>query len=429
MLKAGFARLDITPPLGCPVDGYFNKRVARKILDPLYLNAIALNDGERTLIMIAADVEGLDAVDARALKEIITDRTGVPSEYIVLSALHQHTSFMLRHKETGHLPSAYAEVLYAKFGDAAEIAVEDMSDTVVYSAEKETEEPIAFVRRYFLDNGQSVTNPSPNQISHIASRCAEADNTVRLLRFKREGKNDIALVNFSTHPDVIHGENISADWPGFVRRFVESDRSDVSCLFFNGAEGDSNHIDFIKGRKDGYEHSRHMGRVIANAVKDMWDNMDEHKDGKLFAEMKTIYNKSNTDGEDRYEECREHLKAYAEKRPGVTFTLESVAFARRVVEIREKLTVYRPLYVTVAGIGDVAIVGFSGEPFAEYGAAAREAAKGRFTLTFGLTNGHQGYLPSSEAFAQGGYESKASRFTPTLEAEAISAAKEMLDKL
>ena len=49
-------------------------------------------------------------------------------------------------------------------------------------------------------------------------------------------------------------------------------------------------------------------------------------------------------------------------------------------------------------------------------------------MEINYTNGHQGYLPSAEAFAQGGYESKTSRFTPTLESEAISAAKEMLDK-
>ena len=78
--------------------------------------------------------------------------------------------------------------------------------------------------------------------------CTESDNNVRLLRFKRSGKNcdkkDIAFVNFSTHADVIHGNKISADWPGFTRRFVEKD-IDALCICTVGFEGDSNHCNYL----------------------------------------------------------------------------------------------------------------------------------------------------------------------------------------
>ena len=429
MLKAGFARLDITPPFGTPLDGYQRPRVVKAILDPIELNAIALCDGEKTVVMIAGDLEGLDAVDANHIKDIIFKRLGIARESIVLSALHQHTSFMLRHKETEHLPTSYAEVLYTKFGDVAEMAISDMAECELLTAEKETPEPLAFVRRYRLDSGKAVTNPTPAQIPHIVSRLAEADNTVRLLRFRREGKKDVALVCFSTHPDVVHGENVSADWPGFTRRFVESDNQDVSCLVFTGAEGDSNHLDFMGEKKNGYEHSRHMGRVIADTVKEIWDSATLHNCDRLFAEMRTIYTKSNTEGEEKYDECKAFLKAREEGTLGYNPEIEEVAYARRVIEIREKMTIYRPLNITVVGIGDVAIVGFGGEPFTEYGAAVREAAGGRFTLTFCLTNGHQGYLPSARAFSEGGYEAKSSRFTASLQDEAISATREMLKKI
>ena len=33
--RAGFARADITPPLGTPIVGYFERRVARGVLDAL----------------------------------------------------------------------------------------------------------------------------------------------------------------------------------------------------------------------------------------------------------------------------------------------------------------------------------------------------------------------------------------------------------
>ena len=429
MLKAGFARLDITPPFGCPLDGYQRPRQVKCILDPLYINALALSDGERTMVLIAGDVEGMDEVDCKVIKDGIFARLGSPEEQVVLCSLHQHTSFMLRHKETGHLPAAFAEVLYAKYGDVAEMAVADLADATLFTAERKTDEALAFVRRYRLDDGRAVTNPAPNQVPHIVARLAEADNTVRLLRFKRQGKNDVALVNFSTHPDVVHGENVSADWPGFTRRFVESDNPDVSCIFFTGAQGDSNHLDFMGKKRDGYEHSKHMGRVIADTVKKIWDEAVPHLDGKLFAAIKTIYNRSNTEGEEKYDECKAFLKAREMKALGYEPDIESVAYARRVVEIREKMTVYRPINVTVVGIGDVVIAGFGGEPFTEYGAAVRTAAGGRFALTFCLTNGHRGYLPSKEAYAQGGYEAKGSRFTPTVQEECIEAVKELIKRM
>lgn len=428
MLKAGFARLDITPPFGTPLDGYFSDRFVKGVLDPIELNAIALNDGEKTVVMIAADMLGVYVEDAEAIKALIFDRIGLPKECVVISALHQHTSFRLYRKGVDHLPPAYAEILYQKFADIAQMAIDDMSEAQVSSAEKLAEEPIAFVRRYVTKDGTYVTNPPPKVIPTLAGRCAEADNTVRMLRFKREGAKDIALVNFSTHPDVVHGEKVSADWPGFTRRFVESDNPDVSCIFFTGAQGDSNHVDFLGKIRDGYAHSRHMGRVVANAVKELWDKTTPHEDGKLFAGIKDIYNKSNTTGEEKYEECVAFEKARLAGTLGYQPHIEECAFARRVIDIRENMTIYRRLPVTVVGIGDIAIVGFGGEPFTEYGAAAREAAGDRFTLTFCATNGYQGYLPSAKAFSEGGYEAASSRFTPTLQDQAIEAAKELLDQ-
>jgi hypothetical protein len=92
------------------------------------------------------------------------------------------------------------------------------------------------------------------------------------------------------------------------------------------------------------------------------------------------------------------------------------------------MTIYRPLPVTVIGISDIVITGFAGEPFTEYGEAVRHAAGSRFALTFIQTNGSQGYLPSAQAFEQGGYEPASSRFTSTLEEEAIAAASELMAK-
>jgi hypothetical protein len=97
------------------------------------------------------------------------------------------------------------------------------------------------------------------------------------------------------------------------------------------------------------------------------------------------------------------------------------------VAIRENMTIYHTLPITVMSLGEVAVVGLGGEAFTEYAASIRETSKDRFVLTLALTNGHQGYLPSDKAFAEGGYEAKGSKFTAGLQDQVTAKVKEMLE--
>ena len=428
MLQAGFARVNITPPLGCPVDGYFKDRSAKGYLDTLELNALALSDGERRVVMIAGDVLGIMMEDVAVIKELVSAATGLDNEHIVLSALHQHTSIFLKYQKAKNLPTEYVNILYRKFADVAQMALADLADATLSTGEKETAEPIGFVRRYYLNNGKVATNPGKDVLPLVTGRCDESDNTVRVLRFTREGKKDIALLNFSTHPDVIGGEYYSADWPGFARRFFEADVPDTACLFFTGTEGDSNHADFLGEKRSGYAHSRHMGRLVADAAIGVWGKMTPRACDRVDAKMTSIFNKSNTVGEEQYEQQKAMYEAFYAGTLDFKPTGEQLAFARRVIHIREEMGIYRELPITAVSLGDVVIVGFAGEPFTDYGREVRRVAGDKYAVTLCLTNGYQGYLPTAKAFAEGGYEAANSHFTPTLQKEAIGAVEALLQQ-
>ena len=52
MLKTGYARTDVTPPLGLPIDGYYKDRFVEGVLDPLEVCCIAIDcDGKKVLIL------------------------------------------------------------------------------------------------------------------------------------------------------------------------------------------------------------------------------------------------------------------------------------------------------------------------------------------------------------------------------------------
>ncbi len=436
MMKAGFSRLDITPPLGSDLSGYFTRRAAKGVLDPLYINAVAIQNGTQTLVLIAIDYIGIDFEHSTKIRELISERTSVPTDCIIISALHQHTSPCIADVKkwfTALRDDTFLEILYRKLGDAAVMAMDDLKDASLSTASKETDEPISFVRRYFTKENGVQTNPSTSK-NILLGRCDEADNTVRLVRFSREGANDIALVNFSTHPDVIGGEYISADWPGFTRRFVEEYIPGVSCAFFTGCQGDSNHIDFFKPKteriknNDGYCHSRYMGETVAAAVKDMWNNTKPCDSTDIFAKSVTVYNRTNLQDVDKYDEYKAWYDDYEAGRLGYDPSIAELAYASRIIQLRTS-KIFRPIPISVLGFGDILFVGFGGEPFTSYGDAIRALAPDKFVVCAVCTNGYEGYFPTKEAFEQGGYEALSSLFTPSVEEEIISAVNGIFKSL
>ena len=90
--KAGFARVDITPPLGTPIVGYFEERHAKGILDNLEANAVAFSDGNGTAVVITADLLGIEGVAFNAsLRRRIADAAGVRDDAVYVHCTHTHT--------------------------------------------------------------------------------------------------------------------------------------------------------------------------------------------------------------------------------------------------------------------------------------------------------------------------------------------------
>ena len=52
-VRAGFARVCITPPLGTAMSGYFTPRYASGVHDELYASAAAFDDGERRAVIVS----------------------------------------------------------------------------------------------------------------------------------------------------------------------------------------------------------------------------------------------------------------------------------------------------------------------------------------------------------------------------------------
>ena len=244
--KAGFSRLDVTPPLGIPIPGYFTKRIADGVLDPLCISCVAVSDGTNAaLIYSVDDVHLTNPFFAKAFP-IITAATGVPRDRIFVHSTHIHTGAVdwpregFTAEET-RLTMVYADFRMQKLADAGRFALSNMAPAQIAIARTECRN-VSFIRRYRMKDGSVRTNPSKKN-PDVKEPLGKPDETVQVVRFRREGAPDIAIVNFGVHPDTVQGTKYSADWPGVVRDTFENGiGGGVRCLVLNGAQGDVNHF-------------------------------------------------------------------------------------------------------------------------------------------------------------------------------------------
>ena len=172
---AGFARLDITPFLGVAMAGSFTARGVQGVLDPLYVNTVAFGDGEKSALLVVADLVGIYGAQITECIQAVSEATGVPEEAINLHCTHTHTGPSCSADEQ------YAAYLKRRLCDAAVMALADRKPVVdVLCAETQTE-GLTCVRRFKLSDGTVMTNPSGEWKQMIVDIAGENDESLRLV--------------------------------------------------------------------------------------------------------------------------------------------------------------------------------------------------------------------------------------------------------
>lgn len=130
-MKTGFAKIEITPPIGSNMNGYYHERYSEYVVDPLYVTAVAYSDGENTALTISLDISEILQRDTNDIRSKVSKYTGIPFEAVFLACIHTHTAPVI-----SEIPGFFKrdEKYYNDFCDkiclcAAE-AINDMKDYV-----------------------------------------------------------------------------------------------------------------------------------------------------------------------------------------------------------------------------------------------------------------------------------------------------------
>lgn len=444
MLMAGFGRVNVTPMLGIGVAGYYKERFADGVLDDLEINALALACGDDRVVLLSMDHCGLKRNVMDVYRKHVSEATGIPFEAVFISATHTHTGPILEEGSQDTLIQEYYQLVYRKMADAACLALGDLKPARM-GWRIGNGPNVAFVRRFRMKDGGIRTNPGVNN-PNIESPIGDVDERVNVLRFDQENGDSLVLVNFGNHPDMVGGNKISADWPGFLRRTVEKSLDHTRCIFFNGAQGDVNHVNVWPKSGDlndtfmdfddvsrGYGHARYVGRVMAGAVLQVFDKVEYVEVDSLRWVQREIKVPSNMPTPEEVEKARGiaalHRAGKDEELPFQGMELTTVvAEAERMLDLEHGPEEFS-MPLSGIGIGEVALVGIPGEPFTGIGRALKDAPGFALILPCCLVNGAEGYFPMKEAYEEGGYESRSSEFKAGVAELIIQEGKKLLEEL
>ena len=443
-LQAGYSKVNVNPMLGIPINGYFKPRYAEGILDDLEIVAVALACDETKTLLMAIDNLHIGTKLVKNYQDRISEKTGIAKEAIFIHSTHTHTAGTLDMDSKNELVLEYTEFVGKRFVDAAVFALEDLKPARMGWAVGKAPN-IAFVRRFRMKDGKVRTNPGVGN-PDILHPIGDIDDRVNVIRFDREGADTIVMANMGCHPDVVGGNKISADWPAMFRRRLEKSLDNVKAIFFNGAQGDINHVnvnakdgDFNDTFHDfddvdrGYGHSRHMGNVMAGAVLQVYDKVNYRDvDTIRFAYKVSDLPSNMPKPEDmplarKYHEL--HLAGKDSEIPFKGMELTTVvAEAGRMVRLEHGPETF-PLGLSAVTIGPVALLGIPGEPFNGIGRGIKEAAGWEVIMPCCLTNGSEGYFPMQDSYDEGGYEARSSRYKAGTAELIIEEGKALLDTL
>ncbi len=415
-MRAGAARLSITPTIPTPMAGYppihlfdngptyhqgYRPRVGLSsgTHDTLYARALALaSGGGPTFVVVSADLCLVTREWVDRLKREAERLLGLPPAQLLVAATHTHSG----PDSFGHWEDVDASVEQFLLGQLLTVirrALERMRPAVLRWGDADLA-------------GRTLNRPDPS---------GPVDPQVAVLAVDSDpDRLPIAtVVNFACHPIVVgsHNRRYSADFPGYVCRSVEARTSrSAVAMFLNGAAGNINPAGFPYA----------VGRDVSALAKQA-RSMREYRSIRSFLAARRL----------GHEIAEVAISARSQARPGTQIV--GPAFQTELtlpIKPDADLTTYfehtslhpagqsklrgRVAIDTSVGairVGDRALAWLPGEPFVEIGLEIKRIARGLGfeAVVAGYANDYRGYLLREPDYLQTRYEQIA---TPLAEASA-----------
>jgi len=432
--QVGLAEIDITPPVGYRMDGYFYERLNTGQRDPLKAKAVVFQQGATRAALVVSDLLGMPQPMSSEVRALAAKRTGIPAANIAITATHTHTGPLF----AGERARVFSEQAAAKFGTDPLAAVkypealrDKLVEVIAAASERISpavmefaivrEDRLSFNRRFHLKDGSVRFNPGVLN-PEIVRAAGPIDPDVPFLLFTKDKKPVGSLSVFAMHLDTVGGTEYSADYPGHLAAELRREFGDeFISVFGTGTCGDINHIDVSGERR---YTARLIGQQLAIDILSARSRVALDRpalsvtSARLSLPLRSVSAEQAASAQANMPKVGTNDLPFLAQVEAVT-TLDLV---RRGATLDTEVQVLRlnP---------DVAIVLLPGEVFADLGLAIKRRSPFKNTLVIELSNDNPAYIPTEQAFKEGSYETVNSRIAPGGGERLVETAIQLLNDI
>lgn len=345
--------------------------------------AMAIKNGDKTVVIINIDVCGLDAEFTGDIKDEIFRKTGIPGSAVFINSSHTHFAPVSQNWLTWQEANQRPDSIYLNH---------TLRSGLIGSVEK----ALGSMEQAELYFGRGNTDIGYNRsLKDHPELYDSAVDVIKLLYTKTGSESYLFMA--ACHPvfntaGTLH-YTISANYPGIARQLVERRTGTSNSLFLQGTAGDIN-------PRDNGEHI--SGEKLANEVIAILKRPMEKISGSITFFLDTI-NIPITPL------TKEEITAYREAnivKPGDVYAEKNVKWSDLMLKYYDEGTMPSalPVYVQTFNIGNWKLVGFSRETTTEYGSGVKNMWPGKLVSVAGYTNDVSSYLPTRKHIEAKNYE-------------------------
>ena len=215
-LLAGFAEVEITPPLGTHKIGWLKEIVGAEVLSPLYARVAVFKTGTDSVAFVQLDTLFVAWPEVAAIRQGVKRAYGYLGVNVMVSATHNHAGPAVTHAGDVAKDERYAETLVARVIEAFGRALACL-DPVEIGWGRCFEWRVAHNRRVVMRDGSVRTHGTFDDLDALYLE-GPIDPEVAVLGVRDlEGNLQGAVVNFGCHPTHHGGDTaFDAGFPGVL---------------------------------------------------------------------------------------------------------------------------------------------------------------------------------------------------------------------
>lgn len=418
--RAGAYAMDITPekfPISS--NGQLTDRQVTAVHDPLHARCLVLDDGRTKIAIVICDSCMIPRKVFDDAKRLAALKAEIPTSRMLMAATHTHTAVTVGGVFQSEPDLDYQKFLVERIAEGIAKANANLQPARL-GVGVGNDPTQVFNRRWLLKDGKFGEDPFGNSTDRAKMNpgnhpdktkpAGPIDPQIGLLSLQTPSGQPLAvLANYSLHyVGGVGGNVLSADYFGeFANRIARRlDATKVDPPFVgimsNGTSGDINNVNYAlktRPRREPFEQISIVAESVAENAHKALREMKYEENPTITMMEKEIVLGVRRPSEKDVARAKELLAAAGD---GPYKTLPEV-YARETL----LMTKY-PATVTVKlqaiRIGSLGIAAIPCETFVETGLAIKKHSPMKPTFTIELANGYNGYLPTPEQHALGGYE-------------------------